>query len=365
MYKYPKNFLKPALLAISIALLIILSACNKKEGKKTEKADESQPVMVEELSLRPLDEYITVSGKLEGLTDVTMLSETSGRILELNKKLGDPVSKGEKLGRVENDTYRYRLEQSEAQLISAQIAFDNAGNNKNYAEEAYRKELISQAEFNNYSSAFKAAKAALDGARSAVEAARTALAGSYLTAPESGVISNLAVVSGQLINPGQPIASITDAAVLLLKSGVGESQIAKLRKGQRVDVYYPGREKPVPGTLRAFGIKPLPNSALYPIEIEIPNSSRELFPGMVVSARILSTRFNALLYTSITNIVKEFDRNYVFTIGTDNIARRKEVILGAVIGENVVLASGVEAGERIVTSGTENLEDGLPVRIRQ
>ncbi|PKN80389.1 MAG: hypothetical protein CVU48_02200 [Candidatus Cloacimonetes bacterium HGW-Cloacimonetes-1] len=351
---------------ISMIIVLALTACGKKAAPKAAKpgGEDTQPVMIEALNSRSLDEYITVSGKLEGLTEVTMSSETSGRIMNLYKKLGDSVSKGERIGAVDNDIYRIRLDQAEAGLLSAQSAYDNATKNFSYAEQSRKRNLISEAEYNNALSGIKGAKAGLDGAKAGLEAAKKAMENSYLAAPESGMISNLLVSSGQYINPGQPIAMITDAKTLIMKSGVGESQITKLKRGQPAIVTYSGITEPFKGSLRGFGISPLPNSATYPLEIEIRNNGK-LLPGMVVSAQILSKRHTDLLFTQITNIVKEFDKNYVYIINDKGTAERRLVVLGNIIGENVVLLSGVEIGENIVVSGTENLEDGTKVQIRQ
>ncbi|MDY0151924.1 MAG: efflux RND transporter periplasmic adaptor subunit [Candidatus Cloacimonas sp.] len=350
---------------IILSLLLALSACGKKDDKKAGKPvkDDRQAIMVEELSLRPLDEYISVSGKLEGITDITMSSETSGRILQLYKRLGDSVAKGERIGKVENDIMQIRLEQAEAAYLSSETAMENARKNLSYAEATKAKNLISEAEYNSALSAFKGAKAGFDGAKAAREQAKLALDNSYLKAPEAGTVSNLLVASGQYINPGQAIATITDARTLVLKTGVGESQIVKLKKGQAAEINYVGNNKAFSGRIRGFGNRPLVNTSTYPVEIEIAQNS-VLLPGMVVSARILTTRYNSLLYTPITNIVKEFDKNYVFVVTGDKAAKR-EVVLGRVIGENVELVSGVETGDTIVTSGSENLDDGSLITIRK
>ncbi|MDD3235260.1 MAG: efflux RND transporter periplasmic adaptor subunit [Candidatus Cloacimonetes bacterium] len=353
------------IVVIALSLLLLISACGKKD-KTPKKAnqDERQAVMVEELSLRPLNEYISVSGKLEGITDITMSSETSGRILRLDKRLGDNVAKGERIGMVENDITQIRLEQAESAYISAETAMQNANKNLSYAEASKTKNLISEAEYNTALAAFKGAKAAFDGAKAAKEQARLALANSYLVAPEAGLISNLMVATGQYINPGQAIATITDARTLILKTGVGESNIGKLKKGQAVELSYKGTEQSFSGQIRGFGIRPLVNTATYPVEIQI-NQASGLLPGMVLSAKILTNRYNNLLYTSITNIVKEFDKNYVFVIGEGDKAQKRSVGLGRIIGENVELLTGVESGESIVTTGAENIEDGSLVTIKQ
>ncbi|MBP7118063.1 MAG: efflux RND transporter periplasmic adaptor subunit [Candidatus Cloacimonetes bacterium] len=356
---------------IPLLLILSLSACGKKdkaapEGKKPGN-DDRQTVMVESLSRQIIDDFITVSGKLEGITDITMSSESSGRLLELYKKLGDNVNPGDRIGRLENEVARIRMDQAQAAFNSAQSALQNATKNRDYATTARERSLISEVEYLGALSAYDGAKAAFDGANAGLEQARLAYNNSYLLAPAKGRISYLNVAQGQYINQGMPIANITDAGTLILKSGVGDSQIAKIRDGLAADIEYQG--KIYRGRIRGWGIKPMSASANYPIEIEVPGA-KDLLPGMVVRAKIKTKTYPNLLATSLTNVAKEFDKNYLWIVqnsddGKTQKAERHEVELGLIIGQYVEILSGADEGDLIVTSGSENLEDGSPVKIRQ
>lgn len=354
---------KRYILIILLIAILALSACKRGKGANPKADDDAQPVTVELLSLRSLDDFITVHGKLEGISNVTMSSEASGRVLQVYKKLGDHVSRGERIGKMENDAYQYRLDQARAGLASAQAAFDTAQRNKNYVEESRAKNLISQAEYNNALSAYEGAKAQLDGAKAGVEAARGGVDGSYFTAPESGTISNLFIATGQFIAPGQPVVTITNASRLVLKTGVGESQISKIRQGQKVLVSYPGKE-PISAVVSGYGISPLPGSASYPLDIELANPSG-LLPGMVVTAKILTDSYADQLYSTLTHFKAEFGKYYAYVVDKKNVARKREVKLGKIIGEFAIIENGLEPGERIVTSGAENLEDNTKVLVRK
>jgi RND family efflux transporter MFP subunit len=354
------------LILIILSLMLLLNAC-KKDKPVTDKKpvkDDTQPVMIEILQPRTLQEYITVSGKLEGGTDITMVSETSGRILQLYKKLGDKVAQGEKIGKVDNDVYRIRFDQAEAAKLSAEAALETAQLNLTSSEALFKNKNISQVEYNSALAAFKGAKANLDGAKAGLESARKAYDNSYLAAPESGIITNLMVSVGQYVNNGTPIAYITDDKVLLIKTGVGESQIGKLKQGLPADIFATGKEKPAKGFVKAFGIRPLATSANYPVEIQV-NGNSGLLPGMVVTAKILSGTFKNQLFTSVNNVINEYDRTYLYVVNDKDIAQRKEVQLGKIVGENIIIVSGVEVEDRIVVSGMENLEDNTPVQIRR
>lgn len=356
---------------IILALVIItflagLTSCKRRGGGPAvgAAAEDRQPVTVEELTLRELDEFITVSGKLEGILDITMRSEASGRVEQLYKKLGDSIAKGERIGKLDNAVYEYRYDQAEAALASAQTAFENAQRNMAYADSSFSRNLISQSEYTSFQSAYKAAKSFLDGAKAALESSLMGVSGSYFTAPEAGLISNLTISSGQYINAGEPVATITDASRLLLKTGVGESQITSLQKGQRAEISHPLLQNVSTGTVRGFGISPLANSATYPVELEISRPG-SLLPGMVVTARILVNNYRDLLYTSITHFSREFGKTYAYVIDSDNVAHKREVTLGRTVGGNVLIESGLEPGDLLVTSGAENLEEGFKVEIRK
>ncbi len=356
--------MKRQLLTLALILLLALTACGKRGKDAPDTAEDIQPVTVEELSLKELDDFITVSGKLEGADTFTMSSEASGLVLQVSKKLGDRVSKGESLGRMDNQAYVDRLAQAEAGLASAEANLRTATQNKNFAKNALDQKLISQAEYNNAVSAYNGAMAARDGAKAGVEQARAARNGSLLLAPASGVISSLNVASGQFVAAGMPVATIVSEGRLILKTGVGESQISRLQKGQSAEISYPGLANPLSGKVRGFGISPLPNSATYPVEIEI-SGSQGLLPGMVVTAKILTDRYSDLLYSSLTYFSNEFGRSYAYVVDAQNIAHKREVKLGRVIGEHVLIESGVGPGDKIVTSGAENLEEGSKVEIRK
>jgi RND family efflux transporter MFP subunit len=352
---------------LPLMMVLIMSACGKDSDSapgKGSRTDDRQAVMVEELVLRDIDEYVRVSGKVEGITDIVMSSESAGRILALYKKLGDPVEQGERIGMVENEVLKIRLQQAEAAYQSAESSLENAQRNLDFATASRERNLISEAEYHTALSAFKGAQAGFDGSVAALESAQQAYENSYLRAAEKGYISQIHVAVGQYIGPGTPVVSITDASKLILKTGVGESQISKLKAGQSAIISHKGRN--ITGSVRGLGLSSMAMSSSYPVEILIPGGSG-ILPGMVVSARIKTNTYRKLLYTEIANLITEYDRDYLYVIGEQDdevYVEKHEVSTGRSISEFVELTSGVEAGDRIVISGSENLEDGAAVKIR-
>jgi len=350
-----------------LAGILLLFGCGrpsrgKKNPNKTEKI--KVPVIVEEIIPQELDQYIEISGRLEGIGDIAMRSEVQGKIVELDKTLGDWIEKGEQIGSIDNKDYEIQLQQAKASVLAAEATHETALLSLQSAENLFKTNSISQAEFSKTKSAEKNALAALNAAQAGLERAEKTYDNSRFVAPISGYITNLPLKIGETISPGQVVCNLVNSKKLLIKTGVGEQDISKLKVGQKAIIKVENNET-VTGKIRGLGISPLPNSASYPVEIELENPQGKLFPGMVVKAEILSRKFKNVLFTSLNNIIQEYDNSFIFTVNDQNIAEKKKVVLGEKVGEKVIITKGLKSGEKLVVEGQESLENGSQVEIKK
>lgn len=352
--------------ALLLAGLLIVS-CGGQSGNNSAKVQEinAVPVLIQVTEPRDLKEYITVSGKLEGWTDIVMTSETSGKIIELNRQLGDWVDIGDQIGRVDNLDFEIRLEQAKASVLAAEASYESAEMQMESSEKLYRENRISKIEYSQARSNLKNSLAGLNGAKANLEQANKAYDNSRFVAPVAGYIADLPVSIGEMLNMGMPICSIVNSNKLKIKTGVGEMNIMKLKKDQEVIIQSDQFDRTFVGRISGIGIRPLQNSAMYPVEIELDNSKNILLPGMAVKIRILSNVYQDIIYTSQNNLVRQYDNTYVFVVDEDNKAVRKQVFTGPEVGEDIIITSGLEFGEKLVIEGMENLDAGSAVEIRQ
>ncbi len=350
-----------------IGLLFIVSCGEKPEDSKTEKkiTEKKIPVMVEQVKPKNLEQYIKVTGKLEGWVDIVMTSETNGKIVEIKKRLGDWVEKGKEIGRIDNLDYKIRLDQSKAVLLAAEASFEAAELQMNASETLHKSKNISDAEYSLSRSEYKNALARLNAAEAGLEQSQKAYDNSRFVSPVSGYIADLPIEIGETISMGQPVCSIVDSKKLIIKTGIGEKEVQKIHKGQEVTISNDGKYDTFYGNIIGVGIKPVGNTASYPIEIEIDNPKGKLLPGMVIEARIQSKIFKNVIYTSMNNIIQEYDNYFAFVINSENKAERRKVTLGVKVGENVIITNGINLDENLVVEGVENLEDGSLVEIRK
>lgn len=347
-----------------VSALLLISCQNRKPGNSAENQRQEKPitVMIEEVRPADLDKYIRLTGKLEGSTDVTMISEVGGRINALHKKLGDWVEAGQSLAEIDNSDYQNQFLQAEASLLSAQANLESAEMQMKISAKLYENEKISESEYLRTTSAYKAAEASLKGAQAQLAGIRKLLANSKFTAPVSGYISELNLQIGDYVSMGKVVANIVNSKDLRLKSGVGESEIISLQKGDKAVIIHNGEE--FPAIVSGVGIKPVTGGSFYPVELELENRNNKLLPGMIVEARILSGTYQNVIFTSITNLREKYDQNFVYVINDQDRAELHSVELGEKIGKNVIILSGLQAGDKLVIDGIDSLVDGSLVEIK-
>ncbi len=361
--------MKKAIL-ISLIAVLFISACGKKEDNSSKRKafgarnvkETALVVMVEDVKLRDLDKFIRATGRLQGINDVNLISKVSGTVVEKYKGLGDWVEKDEAIGRIDNAEYQNQLDQANAALLAAEASLDMAKINMNASNELYKNQQISESEYLQSKSNLKNAQAQYDGAKANVNIRKRALDNSMFVAPISGYIAELNLEIGDQVNQGAVVAGIVNSEKMMLKTGISESDIKYVKKNDPVSIEV--NHKKLVGKVTGVGIRPATGSNNYPIEITFDNKDKTLFPGMVVESNILAKTFKNVIFTSIDNLREKYDTNYVYIINDENRAETRVVELGEQVSNYIIIKSGLNIGDRLVTDGIDSLSENSLVKAR-
>jgi len=359
-----KKFINIIILLAGV--VILLSACSKPGGGFSGMKKEAAPtsVIVEVVQPRDLEEFIKIVGTLEGITDITLSSEVNGKIVEKLKNLGDWVNKGEAIGRIDNGELKNMVDQADASLLAAQASYESAQLNLTTSKKLYDDGKVSKMSYLEAQIGHKSAQAGLEAAKAGLESANRYLKNSLFTAPVSGFITNIYLEVGEMIGTGSPVCSIVNTKKLILKTGIGESNILNVSKGQHVSINYDDYVQEFDGVITGVGIKPIAGTANYPIEIELDNKDRMLLPGMVVEGYILAHVYQDVIYTSLNNISEKYDDKLVYIIDENNMAHKVNIELGEEVDRDVIIKKGLNHGDKLVREGYENLQEGTKVIIK-
>jgi membrane fusion protein, copper/silver efflux system len=173
-----------------------------------------------------------------------------------------------------------------------------------------------------------------------------------VTAPKSGlVMKRMPGLEGMAVSPGMELFHIADLSALWLSVEVFEDQLPWLREGSQAEItmpYFPGEvfrgrvryvEPQVNETTRTVGLR-----------LEVPNPDGKLRAGMYATVRFAPVVARDVVSVSAQAVIRTGERNVVIVaLGEGKFAPR-EVILGAEGDQTVAVLSGLEAGERVVTS---------------
>lgn len=209
------------------------------------------------------------------------------------------------------------------------------------------------------------AQSALDQARSAEHIAAKALADCNLYAPFSGVIADKSVERGQNVAPGSPVGRLVTVGELKVKVSVPETEIDGIALGQQATVSIAalgGRS--YAGKVSEKGIVADPMSRSYDVKIRISNSDGKLMPGMVADVALTSgsPRATACVVPADVVMLDENNREFVW-LAQGGKAAKRFVTCGDYTPYGVTVASGLTAGDCIISAGQQKVSQGTRIKV--
>jgi RND family efflux transporter, MFP subunit len=341
--------------AVVIALIAAMAwklANNKEEidsRKVVKNTDERIAVSVAAAQVRETSNQIDLVGIAEPDKDVVVASESSGKIVQINFKLGDSVDKGTVLAKVD-DTYK-------------RLAVENAQLNYNKYKEDYESYQVLRKGDAVSSTQLRDIKVGFENAAIQLENAKKQLEDTKIVAPFRGVITSKNTELGAYVNTGSSIAAMADVAQLKIVLAVSESNVYQLQSGQKVSVttnVYPGVT--YAGTISSISPQGS-NAHTYPVEINISNNSKNpLKAGTYVNVQVdLGTAGKALMIPrdAIVSSVKDPS---VYLVKGESVQLTK-INTGRDYNSYLEVISGLNEGDQVVTNGQINLMDGAKVSI--
>lgn len=313
------------------------------------------PVTAVEMTAVDWIPTIEAIGFIEPNQGVTLTSEVSGVIKSINFESGQTVKQGDVLVTLDSKVELANLKSAEARLPATEAKF------KRY-QGLFRTGSISKEALDEAEANFRSLQADVESLKAAIER-RT------IDAPFDGIVGLRNVFLGQYLQPGNEIVRLEDTSVMRLRFTVPQTDIAKIRLGQQIDISvdaYPA----TPFTGKISAIEPAVNfqSGLIQVQADIPNNDGQLRSGMFARANIILPTFEDQFVVDQTAInFTLYGENVYVLREEDGVTRafQQVVKVGERKGHIAHVLEGLKAGDKVVTSGQVRLSNGSKVRVVQ
>ena len=294
---------------------------------------------------------LSASGVVAGIHEAFSISEAQGTIKAVYFDLGDRVTQGEKLLKVDDSLATLYLQRAKDQLDSAQLELRGT-------EQLAERGGASAAQLTR-------ARGAMSAARAQYESALKTVNDTTIKAPISGVITSRenTIITGNTISAFDRVARIVDNSAFKVQVSLGEREIGLVQKDADAIVYVPsalGEEK-IAARVTAIGEGADPVTGSFPVVVSFPNQwGSRIKAGMSATVEISITDTTDTVIVPLSSVMRKNEKTAVF-IDDDGKARVRLIQLGRTAGVRAEVLSGLDGGESLIISALTRLRDGTPV----
>lgn len=340
---------RPLLPLALTTLVFALAACGKDDAaaKSRGEGDRPVPVTTQVLRARPWSDTIEAIGTVRARESVTITAKVTETVQRVHFDSGDSVPRGAVLLTLSGQA-------QQAGLAEAQAAASEAERLYRRQSELAAQQLIARAQLDTQ-------RAMRDAAQARVAQARAGLGDRTIRAPFAGVLGLRQVSPGALVTPGTPIATLDDIARVYVDFPVPEAALAQVAPGQRISgtsAAFAGRS--FDGTVSIVDARVDASTRALTVRGDFPNPDHALRPGMLVKVALHRPERQALLLPEIA-IVQVGERTFVYRVKPDGSVEQADVAIGVRRDGQAEIASGLQAGDRVVVDGTGKLRPGAKV----
>jgi RND family efflux transporter MFP subunit len=275
-----------------------------------------------------------------------------GVITSVLVKEGDRVSKGQTLAVIDDAVLRQSVEELKTGLDLASTVFEKQQN-------LWNQKIGSEVQYLQ-------AKNNKEGLERKLATLNSQLAMARITSPISGVIDEVNIKPGEAAAPGLGVIRVVNLSEVKVKARIADSYINAVKKGDEVKITLPDIKEEFSGKVSFVGQVVNPQSRTFDIEVSLKNRDEKLKPNMLAVVNINDKTVKDAIVIDANFVQQSESGDIVFVAGTEGNSQKAEmrkVKTGLTYNGQVEVLEGLKAGERLITSGYQDLVDGQVIKI--
>jgi len=361
-----------------VSLTVLAAGCSEAPPPAKRPPPQVSVIMVEPKTIPATATFVA---QTESSRQVDIVARVSGYLDKIAYQEGDLVKEGQVLFQIDPKPFQAQLDAAKGELLAQQARLKTATATLNRVKPLAKQNALSQSDLDRAQGEFDAATAAVYAAHAKVTEAELNLGYTTIQSPVTGVASRSLQREGAYLNSLSTSAVLTYVAALdpiWVNFSVSQNQVARSRNEQKagrlvppknheyeVDLVLPdGTLYPEHGRISFADPSFSPDTGSFLVRAVLPNPERDLRPGMFVTAYLKgAVRPDAIVVPQLA-VQQGSNGHLVYVIKQDGTAEVRPVVVGDYFDQtDIVIVSGLHAGDRVVTEGVLKVVAGQPVQI--
>ncbi|HEY2115529.1 MAG TPA: efflux RND transporter periplasmic adaptor subunit [Candidatus Angelobacter sp.] len=361
------------ILHTSLAALVLLTAgCGNKDAVQAAKPQSAgAPVRVATVASRTMPVELQAIGNVEAISTVTIKAQISGQLVGVHFKEGDFVKKGQLLFTIERPPFEAALRQAEGTLAKDEAQALNTKLDAERYRGLGKEGVVSKQQVDAAGATANAMAATVAADKAAVETAKINLEYTSIYSPINGRTGTVGVKEGNLVkaNDVPILVTINQIEPIYVSFAIPEQQLAELKqysntKSLKVDAMPQGGSQHFQGRLTFIDNSVDLTTGTIKLKATFDNAAHALWPGQFADVNMtLKSQPNAIVVPTAALQTSQ-NGTYVYVVDENLTAKQQPVKVGWNVGEDTVIASGLQSGQRVVTDGQLRLTPGAKVDIK-
>ena len=346
-----RNIPKAVIILVAIAVLTVIAKLPQRErGAPPTEVPPVNVTVMPVISQPQFADTFTLPAVIEPNRIVIVSAEVEGRIDRIPLKEGDSVKSGDLLIRINADLIRPLFEIAQEQVKRDQIEFermdnlvkDNATPQRDL-DDARTKLVISKANLNEVSARLE----------------RTSI-----YSPTAGQLNDIIVEEGEYVQVGTPVAEVVDNDTVKVVVDMPERDISFFSVGQKAEVSVNVKGRDISTTGKISFISELADlqTRSTRVEISLDNEKRLLRSGQIVLVRLTRQIIKDAIMIPLLAVIPMEDSKTVYVVNSEE-AHRRQVEIGVIKGDHVLVKSGLKPGDRLIIAGHRFVAPGQKVKV--
>lgn len=347
--------------ALALAAVLLVAACSRAQ---TPLAEDVRPVRAVTVAPAATTAIAEFAGEVRPRIESRIGFQVAGRITARSVEVGQAVAAGQALATLDASDYKLSAAAAAAQLSGAEIERNQQRADYKRFEELHQQGFISGADLERRRATRDAADARHEQASAQRDVSGNQAGYAVLRAPSSGVVTAVDAEVGQVVSAGQSVVRVAQTREKEVVVALPENRLDALRRIPDVKVTLWTNGTELRGRVREIAPIADPATRTFPARITLLDAPATVALGMTAYVRFEAPLPAPVIALPLQSLLQEGGSTYVWRFDRDTqTVKRSAVQVANVAGNDVVVASGVSAGDTIVTAGVHLLKDGQKVKL--